>query len=329
MWPAIIAAAGPVIGGIAGNLMGQRDKDAADDAMRRAMAQFDHLNIPDIEKQKLALESPEVQGILQPFMQQAEQMAPTAMEQISTDPRLKQAQMNALDTLSRMGSEGLTAEDKAALNQARRQTAGDEQARQGSILQQMAQRGIGGSGQELAARLQSSQGAADRASQESDRTMAMAQRRMLEATTGAGSLGGNIRQQDYGEQSDLARARDVINQFNTQQRSNVGASNIAALNRAQEGNLATKQRVYEAGVDTRNREQMGNKALLQQQFENEMRLRGARSGALQGQAQQHQSNAAQTQQQWANIGTGVGQIGAATMAKSDDNISKKDIKKQG
>lgn len=312
---AIGAIAAPVVGGIMGNMMSSSAKKKADQAIQKALAELKSINLPDTEKMKLALESPEVQGILQPYMQQAEQLASTAQEQITTDPRLRQAQMQALETMSKMGTEGLTATDRAALNQARRQTAGDEQARQASILQNMAQRGVGGSGMELAAKLSSSQESADRASQESDRTMAMAQQRMLAAISGAGELGGQIRGQEYGEQSDLARARDAIAQFNLQQRAATQSANVGQLNEAQLRNLAEKQRVSEAGVSTRNRQQEYNKQLEQQRFNNEMQLKQAIANAQLGQAGSFQAQARDTAGMWQGIGSGVGTglMGAATM----------------
>jgi hypothetical protein len=199
--------------------------------------------------------------------------------------------MSALDMLSKMGAEGLTAEDRASLNAARRQVSGDEQARQAAILQNMAQRGVDSGGMELAARLSSSQAAADRAGQQSDNLMAMAQRRMLESLSQAGALGGNIRQQDYGEQSNLAQARDAIAQFNTQQAAATQARNIAARNAAQSTNLQDKQRIADANVATRNAQQQYNRQLPQQTFNNQMQLGTAKANSAIGQGTNLQNQA--------------------------------------
>lgn len=301
------AIAAPAVGGIVGNLMGRSDRKRAQAAIQAALAQFAGLNIPDTEKMKLALESPEVQGILAPYMQQAEQLQQSAMEQVQTDPRLRQAQMQALETLSKMGEQGLTAEDRAALNQARRQVAGDAQSQQNAILQSMAQRGAGGSGLELASRLAAQQQSADTSSQEADRIMAMAQRRMLEGVSSAGALGGQIRGQDYGEQTDLARARDAIAQFNAQQRAGVQAANIGQLNEAQMRNLMEKQRISEAGVQTRNMQQQYNKNLQQQDFQNRMSLAQAKANAQLGAAGNYQQQAQQTAGMWSGVGSGLSQ----------------------
>lgn len=314
---AAIAAGTNVAGGLIGQEMSREDNERYKRAMNEALQMLAGVNLPDTEKMRLALESPQVQGILQPYQEQAQQLGPTAQEGITLDPRLRQAQMQALETLSKMGKEGLTAEDRMALNTVRRSVAGEEQSRQKAILQQMAERGVGGSGVELAARLQSSQSSADRAGQESDRLLAMAQRRMLEGVTQAGQLGGQIRGQEYGEQADVARAKDTIQQFNALQRAGVGQRNVSGLNQAQAGNLANAQRVSEAGVSTRNAQQQYNKQLEQQKFENEMRKAQAMASAKMGQGSMYQQQAQGTAAKWAGIGKGAGQIaGAYGMAQN-------------
>lgn len=310
---AIASVAGPVVGGIVGNSMSQGDRNAAMDAYNKAYSIYADMPIPDIEKQKLALQHPEVQGILQPYMEQAQQQAPSEMGNIAVDPKLQQAQMQALDTLSKMGATGLTAQDKMALNETRRQISGDEQSRQAQILQNMAQRGAGGSGMELAARLASSQAAADKGSQQTDQLLAMAQNRMLNAVSQAGSLGGQMQNQQFGEQADIARAKDLINQFNTQQAASTQQRNTSSLNSAQAANLGEKQRIADTGVNIANQQEQANKGLLQQEFTNKMARATGQTGALQNIANQDIANANRTAQMWQSIGSGVGQ-GASAMS---------------
>lgn len=288
----------PVIGGILGNNAAAGDRAAARAAYEAAYRQFDGIQIPDEEKQKLALEQLQQQGLLTPEMEQAIAQGPTAYEDINTDPRLKQAQMSVLETLSKMSGEGLTATDRMELNAARRQVAGDARAQQESILQNMAARGAGGSGMELAARLSSQQAAADRSSQESDRLMAMAQQRMLQAVQQQGSLAGQVRQQDFGEQEAVARAKDQIANFNTQQQASVQARNIAARNAAQQQNLSERQRVADANVATKNAQQQYNKELSQKTFNNRMDLASAKSNALTGQGSMLTREADRTAKQY-------------------------------
>jgi hypothetical protein len=159
--------------------------------------------------------------------------------------------MAALEQLTGISQTGLMPGEEAALRQARRGAAAESQAKSAQLLDEFARRGMGGSGAELAARLQAGQAGSERLGEESDRLMQMAQQRALEAIGQSSGLAGNIRQQSFGEQSDVARAKDVINQFNTQNRQSVQQRNINASNTAALRNLQEKQRIGEAVVDVR------------------------------------------------------------------------------
>ncbi len=140
----------------------------------------------------------------------------TAFDDVSVDPRLKDAQMgslSALDDIIQGG--GMTARERADMGRVQSDVATADRGRRDAILQGMQSRGMGGSGMELLAQLQSSQAATDRASQSGLDIQAQAQDRALQALMSKGDMAGNIRGQDYGEQSNAAAARDAIAKFNT------------------------------------------------------------------------------------------------------------------
>ena len=307
----VIAA--PIVGGIMGAEEGRRGRRAAEQARAQAAAQFAGIDIPDVEAQRLELALPEFLGEYQPTLEELTELGPTAMEQISTDPRLAQAQMQALETLSEIGETGLTPGERAAMRSMQRQVAQQEKARQESILQEMARRGVAGGGQELAARLSSSQAAATRGAEQADRLAMQAQARALQALTGAGQLGGQIRQQEFGEQADVAQAMDAIARWNAANQQQVQSRNVAAQQQAGLRNLSERQRLAEQQAAMRNYQQEANKRLLQQQFENQMSLAGGRAGQYQGQAAAADQAAARAGQMWSGIGTGVG-TGLAAIA---------------
>lgn len=146
-------------------------------------------------------------------------LPPSELAKIKTDPALRQAQMNALSKMREIeDSGGFLLEDRAVLNQAQNETARLERANRQGILDGMAQRGVGGSGAELAASLASAQGAANRNSQAGLERAAAAQRRYFDAIRARGDMAGNLRRQDYDEQSNVARAQDRINEFNWNRR---------------------------------------------------------------------------------------------------------------
>ncbi len=303
-----IGAGAQIIGGLIGNEAAKGGRDAANRAAQSAFDAINSLQIPDMEKQKLLLEMPQVMGQYFPEQEVASALQSSGMEGVTTDPRLAQAQMKQLESLTQLGETGMNPAIEAELNQIRRDTAAQEQSRQSGIVQNMAQRGVGGSGIELATRLASSQSSAQRQSEEADRQAAMAFQNMLQAQSQAGGLATQLRGQEFGEKSDVAKAQDEINRFNTANQQAVQQRNVSGRNEAQQRNLAEQQRVADQGVALRNQQQTQNKALLQQQFENEYRKAGGVAGQYQQQASRHSQDADAAAGQWKNIGAGVGGI---------------------
>lgn len=307
----IVGAAAPIVGGLLGNLFAGDDRDKAAKAQQAALEAITGLSLPTIEEQKVALEKLQSQGKLTPEMLETITQGSTELNNVSVDPRLKEAQMNSLLKLTKQGEEGFTASDQAALNSARRGVDRDVRGRNEAVLQNMAQRGMSGSGAELAAQLMNSQEGADRQSQEYDRTAAMAQQNALQATMNSGTLGGQIREQDYSEKSNAARAQDLINQFNAQNSQNVAASNVGVRNRASENDLVNRQRIADTNVGLSNQAQIHNKGLIQQDYTNRANKAGMVSKAQAGQAAASGENADRTAAMWTGIGQGVGKAGLA------------------
>lgn len=319
-----MAMAAPIIGGFAGANAADAGMREAQRQQQAALAQFLGLRAPTVEEQKVQFDLPEYFG---GFTAQTEGnigMGPSAMEGVSTDPRLQEAQMAALQQIAEIGQAGMTPAEAAALRTARRGAAAEAQAKSNQVLQEMQRRGMGGSGMELAARLQAAQSGADRMSQESDRAMQMAQQRALQAISQSGSMAGQMRGQQFGEQSDIARARDAINQFNTQNQQQVQARNTAATNQAALRNLSEQQRIGEARSGIRNQEQVHNKGLLQNQFQNQMSLASARAGQYNAAANLAGQAGANKGQMYANIGSAVGKgaMGMANNNAADDAYMK-------
>lgn len=298
--------------------IGLTDTGAARDAaaqgrdyMNQVLKRLDAINLPDEEKMRIALESPELVGLLT-----AEQLGPSAMEGIQLDPRLQQAQMEALSYLKEKGQAPIGEEERIQFDQFRRKAAGDEQARQASILQGMAQRGNLDSGAQLAAQLSSSQASTNRAAEEGDRLALAAIQAKRQAIGDRANLAGNISQQQFGQKSQIASAKDIIDRFNTQNRQSIQGANLAA-----------RQSIADRGVDTRNQQQMYNAGLEQQRFLNEMSKAGATTGAMQNLANQKFGESQAIQSANAAMTGAFIQGGATYMgAKSDKNV-KENIKK--
>jgi len=300
------AALAPVAGGIVGNLLGAGDRADAKDLSNRALAEVLGVQVPDVEKMKLSLTPYQIQGLLNTINEQAEQVGPSALETISTDPRLATAQMQALKKIQEVGNLGLTPAEQVQAEEMQREAQSQEAVRQASILRNMAERGVSGSGVEAAARLSSAQNMANQVAESSDKLRAEAFNRALEATSKAGQLGGSMRQQDFSEKERVAAAKDAIANFNAQQRTGAQARNVSAQRSTESANLSAKQRIADANAELANKEQQYNKNLLQQDFQNRMTRAGTAAGAYGTAANQRQQQANATGQMWSGIGSGAG-----------------------
>jgi len=275
--------------------------DASAAAMREAAKRLENVNLPDIEKMKLILEAPNLVGELTP-----EQLGRTELEGISLDPRLREAQMAALNQLTQRGQEGMTEEDRIIFRQFMDQAGAEQKSDLANIQSAMQQRGMADSGTNLAAQLQAQQAGAQAAQQRSAQMAQASIQAKQNALAQAAQAAGQMEQQQFGRQSQVRSAQDVINQFNAANRQNVAAQN-----------LGQRQRIAEQGSALRNQEQMFNKNLEQQQFENEMRKAGGLSQASSNMAQmfagQAQAQAAANQGAIGGLISGGAALGAAAL----------------
>ena len=164
---------------------------------------------------------------------------PTALADIQTDPRLRDAQMAALAKLGQIGDEGLSVSDLAARNELMRDVGVKQQGAQGALQQEFARRGMGGSGTELAARLASQQGDYQSAAQQAEALAVQRDSRAKAAVLESGTLAGNIQGADFKQAAEIASAKDSINRFNTANAQGVATRNVASTQGAKNSN--TKQ----------------------------------------------------------------------------------------
>lgn len=243
----------------------------------------------------------------------AEQLGMGQMEQLQADPELMQAQMGSLAQMQQLGQEGVSPEEKALQEQQIRQVGAQNQSQQKAILQSMAERGAGGSGVELAARLGSQQGSAQQAQQVALQQAAENKRRAMDAIGASANMAGNISAQKLGLAQTKAGAADQIAQFNLQQRAGTQQRNIANA-----------------------RQLAGMKAgTTQQGYQNVMGKAQAEASAIGGTAQAAQDQAAMTAQSGAAANAAKQQLagsligGAASMygasQKPSDSRTKENI----
>lgn len=145
----------------------------------------------------------------------AQEVGFSEMSGVNASPILKDAQMKALASFEDIQeSGGLTLQDRAAQNQALNQSARQEAAGRAAIENNMAARGTLGSGAELAMSLSNQQASADRGARLAENTAASAQARYFDSILAQGNMAGQMRDQDVGEQTQKAKAADMIAQYN-------------------------------------------------------------------------------------------------------------------
>jgi hypothetical protein len=316
------AGIGAGVGGLIGMFSGDGHDDEISALQQQALEAIRNVDIPKLEEMRLALQKYQLAGQLDPAMEEAIFQTPSEMLNVKGDPRLRDAQLGALSKLAEVSKGGMTMQDSAMLDQIRRQVDTQAHGADDAILQNMQARGMGGSGAELAARLSGSQAAANRKSSEGLQVGGLATQRALEAIMNRGTLGGQIRSQDFNEDSSKAKAQDEINRFNSANRQAVMSRNVGASNAAQAANLNAKQKVMDGNVDISNREQEYNKRLLQTDYENRLRkAQGIYAGNI-GQAGMLRDEDQRSNDKFSGIASGVTSVAGAMATKkyNDDYL---------
>lgn len=278
-------AIGDLFSNIFGGDAGKEEMQKSTGLSREALEELKRLYVPTVEEQQVILQNPE----LAPLLEAAQVDADPILSGVTIDPRLAQARARALDTMMGLGDTGLGAEDIAALRQIFSGAGATAQANNATALQRAAAQGTADSGSLMMAQLMSGQQAANRAQEQGMQQAAQAQANRRAAIEQAASLSNNMAQNDFANKAALAtkrldtasnnaNARNIINQFNTQ--------NIKD-NLNNEASNANQQEIY-------------NKQLIQQKFQNDMSKATGVAGQtnnLAGIYAQQGQNAAQGQAQ--------------------------------
>lgn len=300
-----------LIGSIIGSGQQSSDDAQAQATQAAALAALQNINVPTVQSEELKLALEQNAGQLSPESEGTEQIGSNALNNVTTDPRLAAAQMGALQSLQQQGTSGLTASDKANLQQIENQASQQAASQNAGTLQQFAQRGQAGSGASLAAQLMNNQNASNTANQRSLQVAGQAQQNALQATAAAGNLGQSMQGQQYGEAANAAQAQNAINQFNTQNSQAVLGTNTQAQNQAQAYNLNNAQGISNTNTGIQNQQQQYNSQLQQQNFEDQVQKAGgvaSESNNLAGTQMQTGENAYQNTQNTANAaGQSAGQ----------------------
>lgn len=308
MWQIALPALANIAGGIVGDQMSRGDRDKANNELNSIADLYNAINLPDIEKLKMDAEE----------YQRGEQLTPSIREQqirelamqdqlqnINLDPRLRQTQMNALETLSKIAGSGFTPDELNALQQQRDARESDLTSKLKQLQQQQEMRGVGNSDMALAQRMMEAQGSANRGAQEARDMQAQAFRRSLDAISQGANLAGNIEGVDYARGANLAQALRNRELTNLQNRINTEASNVDRFNRALEADVSRGNAILDKNVGIRNEEQMFNKNLLVDDYNRRLDRAGIQAGIKRDKAGRLMDQANRTATRWTQGASGL------------------------
>lgn len=285
------------------DLFGDDDEDDAKDIYKDASAKYKSLVPPSLSSTAIKLGRMVSEGELTPEEAVAQLQQESELAGITVDPALYAAQLDALTSLQDIGKNGgLTAMDKAQLFEISNQEATKERGAREAILQGAAQRGVAGSGLELAQQLISQQSAADRVAARDTEVAAQAQKRALKAIQNAGTMATGMRSQAFGEESTKAQAQDAINRFNTEMANKVNMANITAKNAADAANLENKYKIQQYNLGQQTAEETNRVNQLNTNYQQQLQKAAGQAGALQAGAGTTAQSDAATAANWANVG---------------------------
>jgi hypothetical protein len=298
---------GGIVGGIIGGDKASGDRSKGQGYAEQAFNELLGIGLPPDLSKEIIMQKFQEAVIMTQELEQEINLTHSKMADLQESPETRDAQMEALNTFKSLSKTGLGAQDKAALNQVRDQVQRDLEGKRQQILQNMQQRGMGGSGAELITQLQASQGSANQASLEGDRLAAMAQERALGALGKSADLAGNIRGTDYDVMSNKARAADELNRFNVQNQIGTQRQNIGAKNLAQANNLSNKQNIMNKNVAMANEEKDRQNEAQRTYWLDQMNRSKVRSGAYDDAASEYRGRAkriaGEEQARWTALGS--------------------------
>ena len=321
MDPATIAAGIQLVGGIAGQLAGGADRNSAQNAYNQAMSELLAIGMPPDLSKELVLKQFTSAGVMTPELEQEIKLGPSAVAGIKEDPSTREAQVQALQLLQQSGR-GISPQDRLKFNEARDQIQRDSEAKRQQILQNFQQRGMGGSGAELATQLSQAQASANDASLQGDRIAATSAANALSAISQAGDLGGKLRGQDFDVERTKATAADEFERFNTQNQVNRQARNVGARNTAQAGNLANSQDILNKNTGMKNAEMTRANDARRTFWQDQVDRSKMRAGTFNEKGRAADARADRTANQWtAGAGGLAGMVTSFGKTKPDADMA--------
>jgi hypothetical protein len=305
---------GGVVSAVGRLVSGDPGKGERRQAAQIKQEAFDYardIRLPTLEELGIKnsdIEYYEVTGKFTPELFEAALLDKTLLEDIERDPQLVRDQLKIIETKKRRIEEGgLTAQERAEMDQILRETERQNRAQQETIGARLRERGAAGGPVEAIMRLRGQAQAADTASEQAFKTAALGATSRLQEEATLSDMLTRMSKEDFATKEARARAQAERERLNVGLRNQANIANVQARNLAQQQALANQQRIAEQNVALRNMAMQQNIAARQQALENQMiksKLLSAAAGTQAAALEQEAARKAAAQSaKWGAIGS--------------------------
>lgn len=257
----------------------KKELKRARELQERMLREWETLQIPSAEEMELRLPDYTFRQEYTPYLQEEVAAPETAMLGVEADPEAVAAERQVLDDLTAIAEDPTLSDiDKAALYDIISQQRGAARGSREAILQNLQERGILGAGQELVSKQMAEQAAAARGAAGGYELAGQAEARRRGALNALAELGSRMRGESFEEQSNIAKSRDLIEQFNAQLRQQQQAANVLAQQKAQQQNIEQAEREAQANYAARVAEAESSSELPKTLFEMQRQKLAGRTG---------------------------------------------------
>lgn len=244
----------------------QEGKAAAENASEAELAAIKEVmdkierewSLPEYDRKPLTPEEYQLLGTYAPQVASyIEEKAPTMLQGVGQQEGLA-AQREALRRFTEMSGTGEDVASQAAQEQAMFRASQQARANRQQLLQELSQRGLGGTGQELVAAQAGEQAIADQARQAALEAQQQAQARRMAALQQMSGIGQNMRQMAAQQEQANVGALNDFNQRATMSRRAWEQYRTGLMNEAQMQNLQASQAIANQNVALRNQAALAN-----------------------------------------------------------------------
>ena len=306
----VFAEAGSGIGEMVGGLIGLATMGkGGKDELKQAVQLYKDIQDPKYDWSKIKQD--QLTLLAKWYPETYEAKVPKEVKLAQDSPQLRQAQLQGIDTLSKMAEQGLPTMERLMVEEAQGKLRSELGSARQQALRNLVETGRGGAGAELATGLATAQQGSNLARQQGSDLIRAALENRLNAASQLASQAGTARQQDINLSQQQADTINRYNQWMSEIQTNAAANAANTRNAADLRNVSEAQRIAEQNAANKT-----SLAQYNQQNQNQLQTALAQfqlqkaagtAGALGNLSNAKYAEQAQRLQAAKSIGKGAGQ----------------------